>query len=211
MIIKLCGLKTKNNVKDLQHIRVDMVGLNFYEQSVRYVPDDDLTTQRMDTIPAHIKKVGIFVDADLDEIQWRMASFNLDAVQLHGSETVEFCKQIAVDIPVWKAFGMSDSFDFGTLAGYDSCCQYFVFDTASVEHGGSGLSFDWDMLQDYTGKVPFLLSGGIGPDDVQKVLAFKHPTFAGIDINSRFEFAPSNKDMGKVYEFVESIRKNQLS
>ena len=211
MIIKLCGLKTKNNVKDLQHVRVDMVGLNFYESSVRYVPDDDLTTQRMDTIPAHIKKVGIFVDASLEEIQWRMASFNLDVVQLHGSETVEFCKQIAADIPVWKAFGISEHFDFGILAGYASYCEYFVFDTASTVHGGSGQSFDWEVLKGYTGNVPFLLSGGIGPDDAEKVLAFKHPAFAGIDINSRFEFAPSNKDMGKVYDFVESIRKDQLS
>lgn len=207
MIIKLCGLKTKNNFKDLPKVGVDMVGLNFYPSSVRYVEDNQTMTYLADQIPTTIKKVGVFVNETIDEVEWRQASFSLDYVQLHGDEDLTYCQAAQEVAKVIKVFRVDQDFDFASTKPYESVASYFLFDTKVESYGGGGESFDWTILDRYVGQTKFLLAGGIGPDDVSRIKKLKHPRLAGVDINSKFEQDRANKNMADVYQFVQEIRK----
>jgi phosphoribosylanthranilate isomerase len=207
MLIKLCGIKTKNNVKDLQNIPLDMVGLNFYPNSIRYVEDSPAMTKLMDTIPKRIQKVGVFVNEDIEEILWRICSFDLDIVQLHGAESPEYCKKIKAEIKVIKVFSVGKEFDFSACQPYEAECDYFLFDTQSEDHGGSGKQFDWQLMKAYPLKTPYFLSGGISLADVDRIKSIDDDRCVGVDINSQFEFAPANKNMSNVFDFVKALKK----
>lgn len=206
MIFKLCGIKTKNNFGDLDKIDIDMVGLNFYPPSPRYVEDNVANADLAEAVPKRIKKVGVFVNEDLAEVEWRAASFGLDYLQLHGDEDIEYCTAAKQFAKVIKVFKVDDDFDFATTTPFESLASFFLFDTYTPEHGGSGQSFDWSKLSAYAGQTRFILAGGIGPDDVAKVKAFKHPAFHGVDLNSKFEFAKANKHMELVYNFINEVK-----
>ncbi|MBN2805777.1 MAG: phosphoribosylanthranilate isomerase, partial [Prolixibacteraceae bacterium] len=129
--------------------------------------------------------------------------FHLDALQLHGSETPELCQKLkAKGFRIIKAFNLSKQNDFEAHAPF---CDFFLFDTPSEQHGGTGAKFDWSLLENYQGKTPFLLSGGIGPDDAEEVLQIQHPKLAGIDINSKFEISPGIKDTKQIERFIIQI------
>ena len=208
MLIKLCGIKTKNNLLDLPKIDIDMSGINFYEDSPRYVEDSMRNTHLFSELPNRFKKVGVFVNSDLDEIEWRVASFELDYIQLHGDEDLAFCQACQQIAKVIKVFRVDEKFDFNTCKPFDSCSSYFLFDTKVANYGGSGTAFDWNLLKHYDGQKGYFLSGGIGPDDAEAIKAIKDPRLKGIDINSKFEFAKANKDMSLVYQFVNEIKHN---
>ena len=106
-----------------------------------------------------------------------------------------------------KAFGIEDTVDWETLRPYEESVDRFIFDTATAYHGGSGRKFAWSVLNDYPLVTPFLLSGGIGPDDAQAVLeaASSLPLMAGVDINSRFETRPGCKSPELVKTFLEAL------
>ena len=129
-------------------------------------------------------------------------------VQLHGHETPEYCKQIKDSgITVFKAFSVDESFDFAILQAYSGFCDYFLFDTKGQLPGGTGQKFNWQLLENYKGDIPFFLSGGIDSNDLEAVLNFRHPQLFGIDINSGFEISPALKDVEKVKSFISGIRK----
>lgn len=199
MIIKVCGLKFEQNLIDVASLDIDMVGYNFYEPSPRYVQNT------LPNIPSKIKKVGVFVNASESTILLKANEYNLDYVQLHGDESPEFCKKIKETIPVIKVFRVDDLFDFNLTYEYEFC-DFFLFDTASKQFGGSGQKFDWSILKKLDIKVPFLLSGGIGADDLDDILKIEHPKFIGIDINSKFEVSPGLKDVEKVKNFVSGVK-----
>jgi phosphoribosylanthranilate isomerase len=207
MIFKLCGIKTKNNFGDLDKVDIDMVGLNFYPQSPRFVEDNVAMADLAEAVPKSIKKVGVFVNEDLAEVEWRAASFGLDYLQLHGDEDIDYCQAAKQFAKIIKVFKVDDDFDFATTTPFESLSSFFLFDTPSPDHGGSGESFDWSKLADYQGQTKFILAGGIGPDDVDKVKGFSHPAFHGVDLNSKFEFAVANKHMREVYDFVSAVKK----
>ena len=106
-----------------------------------------------------------------------------------------------------KAFSVSVPDDLMAVGRYDGCCDFFLFDTSTSGYGGSGCSFDWGILQHYTGNVPFLIAGGIGENDVERVLNFKHPQFAGVDLNSCFEISPGIKDIEKLNRFITKLKR----
>ena len=203
MIIKVCGIKTEENISFLSQARIDMVGLNFYAPSVRYLPDE-VNPILFDKFDVDVKRVGVFVNESPLRIFELGNKYKLDYIQLHGDEDEYFCNKIAEQFPVIKVFRIDDNFDFSMIYKYTSA-SYFLFDTQTRHFGGSGKKFNWEQLNQYSGKVPFLLSGGIGPDDVDQILSISHPQFVGIDINSKFESHPGIKDKTLVLPFIHSI------
>ena len=203
MIVKVCGMRDPVNIREVESAGVDWMGFIFYPRSSRYVPS------RPGYLPQKAVRVGVFVDASAESILERVEEYSLGVVQLHGSESPEIVRQIREMLPSWvlimKAFNILDPSDLEYTLKYEGLADYFLFDTKTSLKGGSGRKFDWDILSNYKGKVPFLLSGGIGPEDADAVLCFSHPKFAGIDLNSRFETSPALKDAGLVGEFLAKL------
>ena len=204
MLVKVCGVKTESNIRDLAELAIDMVGLNFYPTSKRYV-DASVIPQWYDELPDAVSRVGVFVNADLDDILDLVDEYRLDMVQLHGDEDVKFTNKIARQIPTIKAIKVSGPDTIATAHHFEYV-DYILFDKASPSHGGSGQKFDWAHLQEYNMDIPFLLSGGIGPLDINLHAKIDHPMFIGVDINSKFELAPGIKDTGLIASFVKVLK-----
>lgn len=203
MIIKVCGMREADNIRDIEEIGPDLMGFIFWEGTKRNVES------LPEYMPSRCKRVGVFVDANEDFISTHVKEYQLGFIQLHGHETPAFCEklhQMLPDIKIIKAISVKDTDDIRNASSYNGVVDYFVFDTKCKCVGGSGEQFDWDILKYYRNDIPFLLSGGIGPDDAERVKAFKHPMIIGIDLNSRFELSPALKDAVKLKEFINNIR-----
>ncbi|MCB0654327.1 MAG: phosphoribosylanthranilate isomerase [Saprospiraceae bacterium] len=217
MKIKVCGLKEPENIKGVLKFAPDMVGFILYRKSPRMVEEKKLSKwmDQNEALFGEIKRVGVFVDAKIDYVLNAVHDFKLDFVQLHGTESPEYCREIQ---DYWnfssirraefiKAFQVEEAFDFSDTRAYEGLCTYFLFDTKSEVRGGSGHKFDWAVLERYKGLTPFLLSGGIGPEDVEAIGKLAIPQLAGVDINSRFELEPGIKDLNIVETFIQKLRK----
>lgn len=204
--VKVCGLTDTHNALQVANAGADFAGFIFYSLSKRFVgvnPEEQLFRN----IPADVKKVGVFVDESGEKIVETAKKYRLDLVQLHGRENAGFCHDIRKKgIPVMKAFGIGEDFDFNHLNIYKESCDFFLFDTQTILHGGSGIKFRWERLSEYKLDIPFFLGGGIGPLDVQKVKSINHPGFFAADINSRFETAPGMKDIDTVKTFIQNFK-----
>lgn len=201
MIVKVCGITNEEQLVDLIEFGVDMVGLNFYPESKRFISEPILSPM------AITKRVGVFVNPSPEEIALKIFEHKLDMIQLHGDESPEFCLQVAEQRPVIKAFGVNEVFSFDKVKDFTNCADYFLFDNKTPGYGGSGNKFDWGKLMEYKGKIPFLLSGGIKPNDISEILKINHPALAGIDINSGFESRPGIKDLNAIKEMMKLIRR----
>lgn len=204
MIIKVCGMREPQNIAEVERLGIDMIGFIFYPHSSRYVG----AHPPVETTPG-IKRVGVFVDETPQNISRFVRDYRLDAVQLHGSETPQFCELLkAAGHTVIKAISVSAAADLVAALAYQPHVDYVLFDTRCPGYGGSGTQFDWGILANYRGETPFLLSGGIAPESAEALLAIKHPRFAGIDINSRFEIAPALKDIDVLKTFIQKLKKS---
>ena len=209
MIIKVCGMREPENIRAVEALPVDYIGLIFYPPSPRHV--DALPP----TLPKQCQRVGVFVNATAEEILQRISTFQLDMVQLHGHESPHFCRKLRQRIPpslkIMKMIPIATENDISLTRSYSEAIDYFLFEskipTKGNTYGGSGQQFDWNILNHYHGSIPFLLTGGIGEDDAQRILQFHHPQFAGIDLNSRFETAPAIKDITKLHTFIDKVKK----
>jgi len=178
-------------------LKPDYIGFILYDKSKRFVSD---FTQI--EIPSSVKKVGVFVNETIEEIIEKVNQHTLDFVQLHGNETSEYCEKLAAkNIKIIKAFSVDENFDFSAIKTFEKHVSLFLFDTKGNNYGGNGIKFNWELLQNYTGKTPFLLSGGISINDAEEIKNFKHPAFLGIDINSGFELEPGLKNINEIKEF----------
>ena len=208
MNTKVCGITQLKQLQQLDGLDIDFAGLIFYKDSPRYV-GDKIAAADLKNSDFDLKKVGVFVNADYDEIMQVVEDYGLDVVQLHGDESPELCEELSEEVEVIKAFKVKDSkvsID-EMVADYDEVCDYYLFDTASSElEGGTGKQFDWKVLSKAKIEKPFFLSGGIGVDDVKKVKAFKHPDYYAVDINSKVEKEPGVKDMGLVLQFRQGLK-----
>ena len=205
MKVKVCGMRYSENIQELVALRPDYIGFIFYPKSPRYVGDDIALQSFLPKVS--ITKVGVFVNASLEEIKTKVAQFSLDIVQLHGRESVDLCQQIqSLGIPIIKAFSIKNEVDIALTQVYTDACDYFLFDTQTPDYGGSGAKFDWQVLDAYTGKIPFFLSGGIGLYDVQAIQSFSHPQLMAIDVNSKFETSPAHKDIAQLHSFIQQIK-----
>jgi len=203
MIIKVCGMRDEANIRALEQLDIDWMGFIFYPGSPRYVG------RSLRYIPSKVKKIGVFVDQDFQIVRERATQNQLDAIQLHGSEPPWYCINLREEgYRVIKSFGIDEDgfIPSAQLDAYEGKCDYFLFDRKTTHHGGSGRKFDWSRLASYHGDTPFLLSGGISPEDVEEIKSFAHPRFAGIDINSRFEIEPAVKDIELIKTFIKEFR-----
>lgn len=225
-------MRETENIRQVAELGVDMMGFIFWPDSPRFVkmisaqagiiPDyseerlkkmrsSSQSSANADNRP---KRVGVFVDEMPQSIVTRVYNYELDFVQLHGDESavmIENLKrtlipEIAPDIKIIKALSIREKDDVKRWREYEGAADMLLFDTKCKTVGGSGEQFDWLVLEAYDGNIPFLLSGGIGPDDAERVMKFSHPQFAGIDLNSRFEISPALKDVEKLKSFIQTIR-----
>ena len=199
MIVKVCGMRDAANIRQLEALGIDWMGMIFWPKSKRYVSTPPVY------LPQHVRKVGVFVDASLDAIRQHVEDYHLDIVQLHGQESPETLKALK-PLKLIKAFNIATPEDLQKTVAYEGLADYFLFDTKGKSVGGNGEKFDWSVLDSYQGETPFLLSGGIGSEDAQDIKSFHHPKCIGIDLNSRFETEPGLKDITKLKQFLEAIR-----
>ena len=204
MKIKICGLKEPDNIKAVADLNPDYLGFINYSASPRFI--GDLPVQVLDDLPGHLIKTGVFVNESLEMVRLLIKEYGFDAVQLHGYENPEFCEALKGMVTVIKAFGVDTNFDFEQLSPYLGHVDYFLFDTKTDKHGGSGETFDWGILEKYKFDVPFFLSGGLSLDNLDEVLKIKHPQFYLVDLNSRFEIESGMKDIEKIKEAVNKIK-----
>lgn len=222
--IKVCGMRDADNVRAVAALDIDFLGFIFYPKSPRYaqkaVPETELMTntatasRRNDMVMRKPQRVGVFVDETPQAIIAHIHNDQLDYVQLHGHELpemIDHLKRAVISdnhhsLKVIKAFSISKPDDLLQTKAYEGVADLFLFDTPTESYGGSGKKFDWQMLQAYDGHTPFLLSGGIGPEDTDRIRTFEHPQCIGIDLNSRFETAPGIKDVEALRRFTENLR-----
>lgn len=203
MIIKVCGMREAENIREVERLGIDLMGFIFWPKSSRYV------SKCPDYLPQQVKRVGVFVDEDPEEVKRLADNYSLDYIQLHGHETPEVISYLRTSASphprMIKAFNIATEEDLSQTLPYEGLADLFLFDTKGQSVGGNGVKFNWDVLDAYQGSTPFLLSGGIGPDDAAQVNAFRHPKCIGIDLNSRFELSPGLKDIAKLKEFIYNL------
>jgi phosphoribosylanthranilate isomerase len=201
MVIKVCGMREAENIRAVEELGVQWLGLIFWSKSSRYVAMPPAY------LPTRAKRIGVFVDAPIDEVMQHVTDYGLHAVQLHGKESPEYVRECKnAQCAIIKAFNIATPADLKQTEPYEGLVYYFLFDTKGPSVGGNGTQFDWTVLNAYHGTTPFLLSGGIGPDDVPRIRSFSHPQQAGIDLNSRFELAPGLKDVNAITRFLKELQ-----
>jgi len=208
MKIKVCGLRDEKNIRLLlEAVLPDYLGFIFYEPSPRYA-GQILDVSFLQRIKGSFKKTGVFVDASPSTTESISSKYELDALQLHGRESAEFCASMrSLGVEIIKTFHLSESFDFHTLEDYAPVCDYFLFDTRGKHPGGNGVQFNWELLGKYQMCVPFFLSGGIDRQDAELIAQIRHPGLRGVDVNSRFEHKPGLKDVSKIKRFTNQLNK----
>ncbi len=205
--IKVCGMKIPENIEAVSGLKPDFIGFIFYPPSKRFV-GLDFERNYLKAIDKTVIKTAVFVNATVDEVIEFGKMYGMQAIQLHGEESPEFCRQIKDSgFFTIKAFGVDSTFDFSILDAYKNIVDLFLFDTKTELHGGSGKVFDWRVLENYQLNKPFVLSGGISLENINNVLAFSHPQFYGIDINSKFEIEPGLKDINKLEAVFEKLKR----
>lgn len=201
MKIKVCGMRQPENIAAVASLNIDLMGFIFFAKSPRYVADTLAPT------PDHIGRVGVFVDECFETIIRIARLHNLTHVQLHGNESPERCVELKKrGYTIIKAFQISNYESFAQCHDYEQAADMLLFDTASQGYGGSGRKFDWSCLAAYTGKLPYILSGGVSADDMENIMQITDPRLWGVDLNSRFEQAPALKNIDQLNQFIAQLR-----
>ena len=205
-LVKVCGMRDAENIREVEALGIDLMGFIFWPKSGRYV------SERPAYLPTNCKRVGVFVDEDIETVKRIADDYALDYIQLHGHESRAYCAQLK-GLKLIKAFNIATTEDFKQTEPYTGIVDYFLFDTKGKSVGGNGEKFDWSVLSAYDGNTPFLLSGGIGPDDAEVLTSHFSPLTSkkcvGIDLNSRFEIAPGLKDINKLKDFLNALNNEQ--
>lgn len=200
MKVKVCGLTDGKNIREIEQAGADWFGFVFHSASPRYVDEPPCY------LPEKGMRVGVFVNPKLEDVLRRTDAFGLHAVQLYGASP-EFCKKMKDrGLCVIRALPASHNLD-ETAAPFLDAVDYLLFDTPSAQYGGTGKTYPRACLGSYTGSVPFVLSGGIGPTSADDIRTLRHPALAAVDINSRFEISPGMKDVEAVGNFIKNINK----
>ena len=205
--LKICGMKEIENIKEISALNPDYLGFIFWEKSKR--------NMTLDSIPELLettKKVGVFVNQSTEVILAKAQKYDLQAIQLHGQESVAFCTELKnsllKDVEIIKVFSILDTFDFEVLKPFEAVCDYFLFDTKGKLPGGNGTTFDWKVLEKYPSSKPFFLSGGIGLEEIdltKEILTTNLPIHA-LDLNSKFESEPGLKDKTILKKFQLNLK-----
>jgi phosphoribosylanthranilate isomerase len=208
MKVKVCGMKTPENIQALAKLDIDYMGFIFYKKSPRFAEIPVV-------LPEHIQKVGVFVNESTEKILEKVESFGLNIVQLHGHETPEFCEELNqalakaghVEVKLWKVFSIKSASDFEGIETYSFYVNGYLLDTKGQYRGGNGEKFDWQLLGKQNFSKPVILSGGIGPEDAEQVSQlYREGLISGVDVNSGFEVEPGLKNITLVQEFLQNLR-----
>lgn len=205
MLIKVCGMRKPDNIRQVEALNIDWMGFIFYPRSPRFVGEALVGTVH----ETSARKVGVFVNASPEAMIEKAQRYKLDYLQLHGDESPDDCYALQKrGFALIKAFSIATEEDLEKTVDYEGRVDYFLFDTKCSSYGGSGKQFDWSVLTAYKGETPFLLSGGINPDSINAIRNFHHRRLAGIDLNSGFETEPGVKDAIKLKAFVDEVRRD---
>ena len=194
MKLKICGMKYPENILEVGALLPDYMGFIFWEKSARYFNGE------IPELIGTIKKVGVFVNQSQEEILEKVIKYNLQAVQLHGNESVDFLPELKKKLPnkteIIKVFSADENFDFEIIKPFEAVCDFFLFDTKGKLPGGNGITFDWTILKKYKFEKPFFLSGGIGINELKAIeeISKTNLPIYGIDVNSKFEIEPGLKN-----------------
>ncbi len=200
-------MKYQQNINDISSLTIDYIGFIFYKASPRFV--GELEKNILKNIPSQIQKVAVFVNSSVEEICSIAKKYEFDLVQLHGKESVADCKYLfEQNINVMKAFSIDPDFSFSSIENYTSYCKYFLFDTATKLFGGSGVQFNWNLLENYVYDTPFFLSGGISLENIEEALKINHPKLFGFDINSKIEDRAALKNIVAAKQIIQKIKKH---
>ena len=208
MLVKVCGMREADNIRQVEALGVDWMGFIFWPKSSRYV------SEMPNYLPTKCKRVGVFVDASIGDVMTIAEQYQLDLIQLHGQESPNYIAQLTshlkslTSIKFIKAFNIATASDLEVTKRYEGYVDYFLFDTKGKSVGGNGEKFDWSVLSEYRGNTPYLLSGGISPTDADQLhvqCSMVHGPCVGIDLNSRFETAPGVKDINKLRTFIKEL------
>lgn len=211
MIIKICGMRAPENIRAVSELNIDWMGFIFWQKSSRYV------SERPAYLPTKVKRVGVFVDADMEEVKQKVEEYDLNIIQLHGQESPTYIRQLRSlcsdhVAAIIKAFNIATAEDLAQTESYKGIVDYFLFDAKAQLIGGNGTKFDWSVLDNYKDDTPFLLSGGIGPDDAERIRDWFSADSSsaaakciGIDLNSRFETAPALKNVDALRIFLSHL------
>jgi phosphoribosylanthranilate isomerase len=210
MKVKICGIQQPENLQQVAALKPDYMGFIFYPKSPRYaVPH--LNASDFVSIPESIKKIGVFVNEDPELIMEYVEQYHLDGIQFHGDESADTIYKFRnIGLVLFKAFGLEDNFDFDKLKEYEHAVDYFLLDTKTTQYGGSGQKFNWDILKNYSSSKPFLLSGGIGVEELEDVLSIQGLPIHAVDMNSKLEISPGLKDIDKVKQAIKIIRNGKI-
>ena len=203
--IKICGMKFPENISEIASLQPDFLGFIFYGKSPRNFKNT------IPVIDKSIQKVGVFVNASLDEILKKANQYDLHFIQLHGDESPELCHSLQQNkFKVIKAFSIDNQFNFNTLNKYNNYCDYFLFDTKGNNYGGNGITFDWSVLENYNLDKPYFLSGGIGTENIEEVKIFLVKDYSknciAIDCNSKLEVSPGLKSTEKTKQLINAFK-----
>lgn len=194
--IKVCGMRETENIKTVSQLRPDYMGFIFYKDSPRFVGDDFKIPVLTD-----VKKVGVFVNASVDEMKTAYRKHKLDYLQLHGSESPGTCMKLKAEgICVIKVFSVHDDFDFEETKPYSQSVDFFLFDTKGKYHGGNAKTFNWHILEKYNQDKSFFLSGGLNADNIASIDKIKAMNLHAVDLNSGVEASAGMKDINKIKE-----------
>lgn len=212
MRVKVCGITQSLQAQQVSDAGADFVGFIFYPPSSRYV-HKSMSAVEIKKL-RNINKVGVFVNADVNDVLRTVDACGLYLVQLHGNESPRYCEKVSQYITVVKAFRVSEGDNIlWKIKDYHDVADLFMFDTEGTSFGGTGKKFDWQVLKEANIGKPFFLSGGIAPDDVATVQQFQQHAVAkdlfALDINSRFETSPGVKDIQQVATFIHDIKQNR--
>lgn len=194
-------MKYSQNITEIENLFPDLMGFIFYEKSKRFFNQPEINLNNK------VKRVGVFVNENIQEIKNKIKKYKLDYVQLHGEENVNFCHSLQPFVKIIKVFKIDYNFNFKKTEEFEEVCDYFLFDTKSQLHGGSGKKFDWDLLKNYNCKKDFFLSGGIDISDIEEIkkIVNSYP-ISGIDVNSKFELDNLEKDKEKINLLIKKLR-----
>jgi phosphoribosylanthranilate isomerase len=206
MKIKICGITEQGNMMKIAGLGPDYLGFIFYPPSPRDVTEK-IEHLSFNLLPAEIKKVAVLVDMPLQKAIRLVDKYSFDLVQLHGNESRGYCLEMKKYTEVIKVFRVKDQLP-DNLDLYQDCCNYILFDTKADLPGGTGLSFNHGILENYPLDIPFFLSGGIGPETTNEVLSLGHPMLQAVDVNSKFEIKPGIKNISLIKDFIRKIKHN---
>ncbi|MEM6723521.1 MAG: phosphoribosylanthranilate isomerase [Bacteroidota bacterium] len=207
--LKVCGMRDPENIQGLAALNPDYIGFIFYEPSPRNV-GDSLNEKVVHHLPKGIKKIGVFVNENQELILQKVEQYHLQGIQLHGKESPEQCGQLkAKGLFVWKVFPVGETFDFEQLKPYEKVVDAFLFDTKGPQKGGNGVTFNWNILKQYTLDIPIILSGGIGIEEIEQLEQLAHLPILAIDVNSRMEIKPGLKDLTLVERLISRMMNDE--